>query len=115
MSRWELIDANPHNGVRKYIGDHPDDPEGCLVRIAQSAKAIETIIDRNKAFQNEATGPMGDMAKVASIPVGVMYEWKRLYNVDAWKYSSCEDTRKAVNKLLNDSDWRYLKCRDIII
>jgi hypothetical protein len=116
MSNWELIDYNPATGLKKYVGDHPDDPEGVLVRYEQSGKHIQKHIDLNKIQQNHVnTGRMGDMERVASIPIGVMYEWKVKHNVDAWKYSSCEETRKRVNALLNSSDYRYLKTRDIII
>jgi hypothetical protein len=115
MSNWELIDHNPYNGLKKYVGTNPDDSEGCLVRYEQDAKSIQNIIDRNKRAQIENTGRMGDMEKVASIPIGVMFEWKKKYNVDAWKYTTCQDTKKRVNALLNSSDYRYLKCRNIII
>jgi hypothetical protein len=113
---WELIDFNPHNGLRKYIGDNPDDAEGVCVRYEQDAASVQAHIDRNKIAQNHLnTGRMGDMAHVASIPIGVMYEWKVKHGVDAWKYSSCEDTRRRVNRLLNSSDYRYLKVRNVII
>jgi hypothetical protein len=116
MSNWELIDYNPNNGLKKYIGDNPDDPYGVRVRYEQSGKALEKHLDRNKSEANHVnTGKMGDFEKVASIPVGVMYEWLTKYRVDAWKYSSCEETRRKVNRLLNDPDYRYLKCRNIII
>jgi hypothetical protein len=115
MSDWELIDFNPHNGLKKYLGTNPDDADGVLVRYEQSASSIKAIIDRNKEAQNENTGRMGDMAHAASIPIGVMFEWKKRFGVDAWKYSSCEETRRRVNRLLNDGEWRYLKTRDIII
>jgi hypothetical protein len=116
MSNWELIDYNPYLGIKKYLGTHPDDPEGVLVRTEFSTKAAQKIVDRNKAEANHVnTGRMGDMEKVASIPVMVMYEWLTKFGVDAWKYSSCEDTRKRVNKLLNSSDYRYLKCRNVIL
>lgn len=116
MSDWELIDVNPYNGLRKYIGDNPDDPYGVRVRYEQSGKAIDRHIDRNKIEANHInTGRMGDMEKVASIPIGVMYEWKAKYGVDAWRYASDPDVRKKVNRLLNDSDYRYLKCRKVII
>jgi len=116
MSNWELIDDNPHMGIRKYLGDNPDDPEGCLVRTEFSRNATNAIIDRNKIEANHFnTGRMGDMAKAASIPVEVMYEWLVKFKVDAWKYAGCEETRRKVNKLLNSSDYRYLKCRNIII
>jgi hypothetical protein len=112
---WQLLDHNPHTGLSKYLGEHPDDPEGVLVRYTQDAASIQRHIDHNKALANDATGPMGDMAKAASIPVGIMYEWKAKYGVDAWRYSACEETRKQVNRLLNSSDYRYLKVRNIII
>lgn len=116
MSNWELIDHNPHNGLSKYIGDNPDDPEGCAVKVVQDAASIQAHIDRNKYLANHHnTGRMGDMEHVASIPIGVMYEWKAKYNVDAWNYTTCEDTRRRVNGLLNSSDYRYLKVRNIII
>ena len=116
MSNWELIDYNPHNGLRKYLGDNPDDPGGVLVRYTQDAQSIQRHIDRNKTLANHVnTGRMGDMAHAASIPIGVMYEWKSKYNVDAWKYSSCDETKRKVNALLNSSDYRYLKTREIII
>jgi hypothetical protein len=115
MSNWELISYDPNTGLKKYIGDHPDDSEGCLVRYEQDARSIQKIIDANKASQIDNTGPMGDFEKAASIPIGVMFEWKQKYNVDAWNYTTCDDTRKRVNQLLNSSDYRYLKCRNIII
>jgi hypothetical protein len=116
MSNWELIDYNPANGLKKYLGDNPDDPEGVLVRYEQDARHIMATVDRNKREANHVnTGRMGDMERVASIPIGVMYDWKVRFGVDAWKYASCEETRKRVNRLLNDPDYRYLKCRNIII
>ena len=111
MSNWELIDYNPHTGLKKYLGDNPDDPDGVLIRYEQDAKSIEAIIDRNKRMQNEATGPMGGMVHAASIPVGIMYEWKQKYNVDAWDPNQAD----RVKKLLNDPDYRYLKVRNIIL
>ena len=116
MSNWELIDYNPALGIKKYLGDNPDDPEGVLVRTEFSRKHAQAIVDQNKREANHVnTGRMGDLEKAASIPVLVMYEWLTKFGVDAWKYSSCEDTRKRVNALLNSSDYRYLKCREIIL
>jgi hypothetical protein len=113
---WELIDSNPHTGLNKYIGDNPDDPEGVCVRYEQSAASIQRHLDQNALARNHLnTGRMGDMEHVASIPIGVMYEWKVKHGVDAWNYTSCEETRRKVNRLLNSSDYRYLKTRDIII
>jgi hypothetical protein len=112
MSNWELLDYCPDTGLRKYIGDHPDDPDGVLVRYEQSAKSIEAILDRNKRAQNDNAGTrMGPVHKVAEIPVGVMYEWLVKHGVNAWNPAHSD----GVKKLLNSSDYRYLKCRDVIL
>ena len=111
MSNWELIDYNRDTGLKKYIGDHPDDPDGVLVRYEQDAKSIQSIIDRNISGQIDNTGRMGDVEKVAEIPIGVMYEWLTKYGVDAWN----PHHRDGVKRLLNSPDYRYLKCRNVII
>lgn len=112
-ANWELIDFNPETGLRKYIGDHPDDPEGVLVRYTQDAKSIDAIIERNKRAQVEAQSQRikGDLVKVAEIPVGVMYEWLVKHGVDCWNPAHAD----GVKKLLNDPDYRYLKCRNILL
>jgi hypothetical protein len=113
---WELIDHNPYNGLKKYVGDNPDDPLGVAVKYEQSAQSIQKQLDQNSTLRNHVnTGRMGDMEHVASIPVGVMYEWKVKHGVDAWNYASDPDVRKKVNALLNCGDYRYLKTREIII
>jgi hypothetical protein len=112
VSNWELIDYNRDTGLRKYIGDHPDDPTGVLVRYEQDARSIGAVLDRNKEAANHySIGRMSDNEKVAEIPVGVMYEWLVKHGVNAWNPAH----RDGVKRLLNSSDYRYLKCRDIII
>ena len=116
MSNWELIDSNKYTGVRTYLGDNPDDAEGVLVRHEFSRKHTQAILDINKIQSNHfASGRMGDMEHAARIPIEVMYEWKTKHGVDAWKYSSCEETKRRVNALLNSSDYRYLQVRNIIL
>jgi hypothetical protein len=112
MSNWELIDYCADTGLSKYIGDHPDDPDGVLVRYSQDGRAIQQIIDRNKRSQNDNAGKkLGDMHKVAEIPVGVMYDWLVNHGVNCWDPNHSD----AVKRLLNSSDYRYLKCRDILL
>ena len=116
MSNWEMLDYNPYTGVKTYLGDNPDDAEGVLVRHEFSRNATNAILDINKIEANHfATGRMGDMERAARIPIEVMFEWKTKFNVDAWRYSSDPDVKKQVNNLLNSSDYRYLKCRNIIL
>jgi hypothetical protein len=115
MSDWELIDHNPHNGLKKYLGDNPDDPEGLLVRYEQDAASLKAILDANKSAQAESWDKRSEVWHAGHVPIGVMYEWKVKYGVDAWKYASCEETRRKVNRLLNDPDYRYLRVRNFII
>lgn len=112
MSNWELIDHNPETGVSKFIGDHPDDPDGVLIRYHQDAKSIQAIVDRNKEGHTHNTGPMtGGAVKAAEIPVGVMFEWITKYGIDFWN----PNHKAGVKRLLNSPDYRYLKCRNIIL
>lgn len=111
MSNWELLDYNPDTGMRKYIGDNPDDEHGVLIRYEQTADSIQHILDRNKAAANDSTGPMGNAVKAAEIPIGVMYEWLVKHGIDFWN----PNHRGGVKRLLNDPDYRWLKCRNIII
>ena len=71
---------------------------------------VGPIIETNKRLQTADgftgwTGPEKDMRLAARIPVDVALLWKQLYGVDAWR----ADHWPAVNRLLNDPDWRYLR------
>ena len=111
MSNWELIDYNPHNGLRKYLGDNPDDPDGVLVRYEQDASAVQEIIDRNKAVQADSWNKKDDMWHAAHVPVGVMYEWKVKHGVDAWDPNHAA----GVRRLLNSNEYRYLRVKNFIL
>jgi len=111
MSDWELLDYDPQTGVRKWIAADQHDEDGVLVKTEFEAYHTNAILDANKASQNENTGRMGDVERVASIPTAVMYEWLTKFGVNAWN----PQHSGAVKKLLNSSDYRYLKCREIII
>lgn len=115
MSNWELIDYNPDTGMKKYLGDHPDDPDGVLVRYEQEAQAINNILDNNKRVATDSWNKKDDMWHAAHVPIGVMYEWKVKYGVDAWDYPNCPDVRKKVNALLNSNEYRYLRVRHFMI
>ncbi len=52
-----------------------------------------------------------DMWRVASVPISVQYEWLTKHGVDMHN----DDHWPAVQRLLNSSDYRYLKTADIII
>lgn len=105
MAEWELLDA--YGGVKKYIAAG-DEPDSVMVRYESNDAPI---IEQNKALQNEDFDRREDMWHAASIPVGIMYEWLAKYGVNAWN----PEHMPAVKKLLNSSDYRYLKTKNIII
>jgi hypothetical protein len=111
MPAWELLDYDPSLGIRKYIAADEHEEDAVLVKHEFDRDHTLSLIDQNKAAQNDATGPMGDMALAARIPISVMYDWLVKHGVNAWNPHHSD----GVKKLLNDPDYRYLKCRNIIL
>lgn len=107
MPDWELIDHDPARGVRKFIaaGDAPD---SVMVRTEIDDRAV---IERNKGLQNESFDRRSEMWHAASIPTSVMYEWLTRFGVNAWNPGHAD----AVRKLLNSSDYRWCKVKQIIL
>ncbi len=102
-----LLDFDPETGLKTWHIYDPVTHETSL-RYEQD---VEPILNANKAAQNAASGPMGDMAHVASIPVVVQLKWYHEKGVAVWN----PEHKQAVAKLLDDPDWRYLKTRNIIL
>ena len=107
MPAWELIDHDPLRGVRKYIAPG-DEPDSAVVRTEINDG---TVIERNKARQNEQFDRRAEMWHAASIPTSVMYEWLTRFGVNAWNPAHAD----AVKKLLNSSDYRWCKVKHIIL
>jgi hypothetical protein len=102
-----MLDDGSFNGVRKFI--RADKHEADAVQIRYEGHDITPIIEQNKRLANEATGRMGDMERVASIPCSVLYQWLKEDGV--WALNDPEYTKRK----LNDPNYRYLKCRNIIL
>lgn len=102
-----LLDVDPLSGLRTY---HSYD-EASDTTSLRYEEDVEPLLDRNKARANEASGPMGDMVHVASIPPSIQLKWLVEKGVDIFN----KDHAQAVAKLLDDPEWRYLKVRNIIL
>jgi hypothetical protein len=75
---------------------------------------VQPLLDQNTAKRNAGRAYYArdpDMWRVASIPIGVQYEWMTKFGVDLYK----EEHMPKVVKLLNSPDYRYLKTADIIV
>lgn len=104
-----ILDYDPMTGITEYF--IPGEGDSFSTRIVQD---VEPMLARNKAMQNEGKAHwrgQGDFRLEASIPIGVQYEWKRRYGIEVWN----PDHLKDVVKRLNDPEWRYLKCAEIVI
>lgn len=107
QSKWELLEDGSFNGVAKYIRSVGEDE----VEIKHEFHNVSNFIDRNKDMQNDDFDRRSDFWHAASIPVTVIYEWIHKYGVNAYN----PDHVDGVKKLLNSSDYRYLKVKNIII
>lgn len=102
-----LLDFDPLTGMMTFH-DYDEVEDKTFISYEQD---VEPLLDRNKAAQNDATGPMGDMVHVASIPQTIQMKWMVEYGVDIMN----KDHMPKVKRLLNDPEWRYLKVRNIIL
>lgn len=101
-----LFDHDPLTGLRVWWDYDADEDRGLLTYEQDVTPHLDACADA----RNAASGPMGDMAHVASIPIGVQYEWLTKHGVNMWD----KNHAPAVKRLLN-GDYRYLKVRNVII
>lgn len=107
FSKEELIDDGSFNGVRKWLSSNEDGD----VQVRYEGHDVQPILDHNKAMQNESHDKRSEMWHAAKIPASVMYEWLVKYGVNAWNPAHMD----AVKKLLNSSDYRYLRVNHFIM
>lgn len=104
-----LLDVDPLTGVRQYFGWDRDGNEFLIDEIDRSQ--TKAIIDQNKRLHNEDAGRGKDMRLVASIPPEVQFEWLDKFGVEFWNPAH----KDGVRKLLNSSDYRYLRIQNIML
>ena len=70
---------------------------------------VEPILEANKAAQNHNAGWSEDKTfrRVASIPIGVQFEWLTKYGVDC--YSQDPEMKRKVFALLDSNEYMYLR------
>jgi hypothetical protein len=68
---------------------------------------VEPILEHNKALysMNDGYSPGREWRRAASIPLAIVEKWKNEYGVDVFN----PDHREGVKRLLNSSEWRYLR------
>lgn len=108
-----LIEYDPL--TRTSVWHHYDDH--MRETVIEEIQDVEHIIESNKRSQShDVGGAMGltetdrkgiekGWWKVATIPNSVIMKWKKEKGIDVFN----KDHAKAVAKLLNDPEWRYLR------
>lgn len=68
---------------------------------------VEPVIENNKRLQNDGDGffPGRNGRRIATIPDNVVLLWMTKYGVNVYD----KNHQPAVKRLLNSSDWRYLR------
>lgn len=83
------------------------DENGTRFRASQE---VDPILDRNKAMatHNDGYTPSRELRRVASIPMGLIYEW---LVSEGWNALDPEHADKLAQKL-NSAEYRHLRTAD---
>jgi hypothetical protein len=78
--------------------------------VLRHTQDVSSILDANRRAQADSIGSrFGDFARVASIPMAVVLEWKQKYGINAMAPTPEDKIRMVA--LLNDPDYAYLRTR----
>lgn len=111
-----LLDIDPWTGTKEFMS-YDEATDSLTIKRVQD---VEPILDRNKRLANDGShwknqaknDELGiDMRLVACIPAIVQEKWLRDHGVDVYKAEHWD----AVKRLLNSSDWKWLKASDVTI
>lgn len=83
-----------------------EDPMSGDLTVIRSAD-VEPLLEINKALANSGDGysPSRELRRAASIPMIIIEKWKDEHGVDVFN----PDHKEAVRRLLNSSEYLYLR------
>lgn len=102
-----LLETDPLTGISDYYAEDADG-QGYYIEEVSHDITRQTI-EQNKRLEGEGKGK--DMWLAASIPPGVQFEWLAKHGVEFWNPAH----RDGVRRLLNSSDYRYLRINNFMI
>jgi len=102
----KLLEYDAERGLRIDFVSNNDDTFNI-----EYFQDVEPLLDHNKALQGESIDRKSEFRHYASVPVTVQYEWIRQYGVDPL----LPENEHLLRRLLNSSEWRYLKTQEVII
>jgi hypothetical protein len=99
-----LISVDPLSGMETW---HEYD-SATDTTIIRSVEDVEPVLDHNKALFNEGDAgwsPTREWRRAASIPASIILKWKVELGIDVFN----PNHKDAVKRLLNSSEWLYLR------
>ena len=97
----DLLDHDELTGISTYHGyDH--DTDTTFIHTEQDCSGI---LADNKEQRNEGFNKGGEMWHAATIPIVVQMEWMTKHGIDLMN----QDHFEGVKRLLNSSDYSYLR------
>lgn len=101
-----LLDYDPLTGTRQYYGW---DADGDYLIDEFDRSHTQAVLERNKAL--EGANAKGDMRLAASIPVEVQFRWLDEHGIEMWN----PNHKEGVKRLLNSSEYRYLRVNHFML
>lgn len=98
-----------HEGWTEWL-ETMDGETFTLVREAD----VEPVIDINKRRQNDnpkGMGPSREWQHIASVPPIIQLKWIEKYGADPF----AKGNEGLLMRILNDPEWRYLRCSTVIV
>lgn len=82
---------------------------------ALARQEVTPILERNQASATHNDGYTADrsMARIASIPISVIYKW--LTEEGWYAFDPDPDVQKKLAAKLDDPEWRYLRTSELIV
>jgi hypothetical protein len=82
-----------------------EDGDGSL--IVHREADVEPLLEANKALytMNDGYSPSRELRRAASVPMAIIEKWKNELGVDVFN----PDHKEAVRRLLNSSEYLYLR------
>lgn len=106
MGQRRLLEYDPHRGLRIDF----EALEGGEFALHYT-QDVEPLLDRNKACQSERLDRKSEFRHYASVPVTVQYQWIKEYGVDPL----APEHQDLLTRLLNSSEYRYLRTQEVFI
>jgi hypothetical protein len=106
-----ILDYCPETGVTEWFHGSADGKSFSISYEQDCEDIIESNKQKQLAGREYREGWSKDMWRVASIPIIIQMKWMTEHGVDIMN----KDHWPAVKRLLNSSDYRYLKTSEVII